>query len=249
MSAELGALWHASDSAREFRKKLEEAGYVLARGDRRVFVVIDRAGNAHSLARRLGIRSRELRGKMGGLPLDVLPSVAEARQGLEQHTDQRAGQTALHARYRAAATEIAGPVFAKRRAATARRGRAARTPMASAIGWVNMATHAPGPIMRQTAERFTKPKGNRYRMACAIIVAEYASKIAAAMHDMRPEQLDAALARLRAEREAALDALARAEHGQGHRAGGRVVTKRRRRRRRTPGGRAVRLYRRRLTSR
>jgi hypothetical protein len=245
VSAELGALWHASETAEAFRKKLEEAGYTLARGDRRVFVVIDRAGNAHSLARRLGIRSQELRARLAGLPLDALPSVAEARERL----GQRAGQTALHARYRATASEIAAPRVARRRAATARPGRAARSRIASAIGWINMPAHAPGPIVRRVAPRFTKPSGSRYRVACAIILAEYASKIAAAMHDMLPDELDAALARLRAEREAALDALGRAEHGLSYRAGPRALTKRRRRWRRTPYWRALRMYRRRLTSR
>jgi hypothetical protein len=245
MRAQLGALWHASQTGQAFRKKLEEAGYALVRGDRRVFVVIDQAGNAHSLARRLGIRSKELRTRLGGLSLDTLPSVAEARQRL----GQRAGHAALHARYHGAATEIAAPNLAPRNAATARPARSARAGIASAIGWINMPAHAPGPIVRQTAKRFTKPGGNRYRVACAIILAEFASKIAAAIHDMRPDELDAALARLRVEQEAALDALARIEPGQAAGAGTRVASRTRRKRRRMPSSRALRMVRRRLTAR
>jgi Relaxase/Mobilisation nuclease domain len=84
VSAELAALWRGSSDAARFKRKLEEAGYILARGDRRVFVVIDRAGNAHSLARRLGMPTRDLRTRLGTVDLDVLPSVNDARAALSQ---------------------------------------------------------------------------------------------------------------------------------------------------------------------
>jgi len=46
-------LWQATDSGKAFAAALESQGWMLARGDKRDFVVIDRAGEAHSLARRI----------------------------------------------------------------------------------------------------------------------------------------------------------------------------------------------------
>jgi hypothetical protein len=42
VTAEITALWKNATVAEQFREDLARAGYVLARGDRRVFVVIDR---------------------------------------------------------------------------------------------------------------------------------------------------------------------------------------------------------------
>lgn len=53
MKAELTELWQQTDSGKAFVAAVEERGYVVAKGDRRDFVVIDQAGNSHSLARRL----------------------------------------------------------------------------------------------------------------------------------------------------------------------------------------------------
>lgn len=52
-AAELTALWDATADGTAFRECLSAAGYTLARGDRRVFVVVDRHGEVHSLARRI----------------------------------------------------------------------------------------------------------------------------------------------------------------------------------------------------
>jgi hypothetical protein len=48
MKAELTALWQQTDSGKAFAAALEARGYVLARGDRRDFCVIDHAGTAPS---------------------------------------------------------------------------------------------------------------------------------------------------------------------------------------------------------
>lgn len=85
MKAELTDLWKSSDNGQAFAAALVERGYVLARGDRRDFCVMDSAGTAHSLARRLdGVKAAEVRAFMGDIDRDKLPSVAEAR------TEQRA---------------------------------------------------------------------------------------------------------------------------------------------------------------
>ena len=74
------AAWERADNGQSFKAALEASGdYVLARGDRRDFVIIDRAGDDHSLARRLGVKAAEIRARMADLDPAILPSVAEAK--------------------------------------------------------------------------------------------------------------------------------------------------------------------------
>jgi hypothetical protein len=78
--AEVTAAFQASDGAEAFRSALEDKGYLLAQGDRRDFVIVDRAGGIHSLARRIdGIRAADLREFMAPIDRDRLPSAEEAR--------------------------------------------------------------------------------------------------------------------------------------------------------------------------
>jgi hypothetical protein len=72
-------LWQRADNGQSFKAALESQGYVLARGDRRDFVVIDRGGDDHSLARRLGVKAAKLRERMADIDRADLPSVAEAK--------------------------------------------------------------------------------------------------------------------------------------------------------------------------
>ena len=75
------ALWQASDSGAAFRAALEENGYILCRGDRRDFVIVDPAGDDHSLARRIaGVRAADVRGRMKEIDLGALPSVEQGRE-------------------------------------------------------------------------------------------------------------------------------------------------------------------------
>jgi hypothetical protein len=77
-------LFRDSDSAESFRAALEDNGYRLATGDRRDFVIVDRAGGIHSLARRIdGVKAVELREFMSGLSQDSLQSAREANAALQ----------------------------------------------------------------------------------------------------------------------------------------------------------------------
>lgn len=79
MKAELSALWREADSGQAFAAALEERGYILAQGDRRDFCVIDHAGTAHSLARRLdGVKAAEVRERMADIERESLPTVTQA---------------------------------------------------------------------------------------------------------------------------------------------------------------------------
>ena len=46
-------LWQESDSGKALRAALQDAGYILARGNSRSFVIVDEAGDTHSLARQI----------------------------------------------------------------------------------------------------------------------------------------------------------------------------------------------------
>ena len=74
-------LWRGTDSGRAFADALWNAGFVLARGDRRDFVVIDPAGGTHSLSRRVeGANAKDMRARMADIDASRLPSVAGAKE-------------------------------------------------------------------------------------------------------------------------------------------------------------------------
>ena len=89
---EITALWQRADNGQAFKAGLEASGYILAKGDRRDFVLIDPRGDDHSLARRLGVKAAELRERMKDVDRTALPSVAEAK------TRQNVRQAAREAR-------------------------------------------------------------------------------------------------------------------------------------------------------
>jgi hypothetical protein len=87
VQAELTALWQEADSGLAFKAALEEAGYILARGDRRDFVIIDQAGSDHSITRRTGAKAAAVRDRMADVDRTGLPTVAEARALARQSAD------------------------------------------------------------------------------------------------------------------------------------------------------------------
>ncbi|MDE2133320.1 MAG: relaxase/mobilization nuclease domain-containing protein [Alphaproteobacteria bacterium] len=89
--ATLTAAFKKSRDAEHFKRQIEEQNLVLAKGDRRDFVVVDRAGGIHSLARRIdGIRAADLREFMDIIDRETLPTAEEARQtALERERERR----------------------------------------------------------------------------------------------------------------------------------------------------------------
>jgi hypothetical protein len=73
-------MWRRTDNGPSFAVALSQAGFVLARGDRRDFVVIDPKGGTHSLARRVeGATAKDIRARMVGVDPAQLPSVPQAK--------------------------------------------------------------------------------------------------------------------------------------------------------------------------
>src|SRR5690606_14944337 len=74
------ACYQSADTADAFAFALEAAGFMLARGDKRSFVVVDIAGDVHSLARQIdGAKTKDVKKKLEGLALSLLPPAAKAK--------------------------------------------------------------------------------------------------------------------------------------------------------------------------
>jgi hypothetical protein len=78
------ALYRQSDSGQALQQALEERGLLLAKGDRRDFVIVDENSQVYSLARQIkGVTAKDLRAFMADLDRDALPD-AEAAKALQQ---------------------------------------------------------------------------------------------------------------------------------------------------------------------
>lgn len=113
--------WSQSDGRKALAAALLERGFILAKGDRRGHVAIDHMGEVYALARWVGVRTKEVKDRLG-LP-DDLPSVEEAkdqfRKVLSPKLDQfRQDQKQAHAEDRQA--------FKAQKAVMVREHRAAR---------------------------------------------------------------------------------------------------------------------------
>jgi hypothetical protein len=79
--AEITAAYEASDTAEAFTTALEQKGYILARGDQRALVVVDRFANPHSLTRHIkGHKPSVVKKKLAALDPERLPSVDQAKE-------------------------------------------------------------------------------------------------------------------------------------------------------------------------
>ena len=73
---QITALRAAADTAQAFKGALEDAGFVLAKGDKRGFVLVDREGEVYSLSKQVqDIKGKEFKAFMSSLDPEKLPSV------------------------------------------------------------------------------------------------------------------------------------------------------------------------------
>ena len=73
------ALKAASDNGQAFKNAIEEAGYVLAQGDGRDFVLVTAQGSILSLGRELKMKADDIRAFMADVDHAALPTAAEAK--------------------------------------------------------------------------------------------------------------------------------------------------------------------------
>lgn len=79
------ALRAAADNAQAFKSALEDAGYVLAKGDKRGLVIVDEQGEVYSLSKQLtDIKGKDYKDFVAPLDPKYLPSVNEAKTEQER---------------------------------------------------------------------------------------------------------------------------------------------------------------------
>lgn len=90
LKAEVRTLFEASDTGPAFKAALEDAGFLLAQGDRRDFVVIDQHGSLVTLARVLPGKTAGVREFLQDVDRDALPTATEARIAQRDRQRERA---------------------------------------------------------------------------------------------------------------------------------------------------------------
>ncbi|HIG21752.1 MAG TPA: relaxase [Henriciella marina] len=83
--------WSRSDSAAAFKAALLDAGFAVARGDRRGFVAVDETDKPYSLSRWCGVKPRELAARLGNPK--SWPGIREARSSLSNKDIQQKRET------------------------------------------------------------------------------------------------------------------------------------------------------------
>ena len=103
--------WAQSDDLKSFAAAISEQGYRLAKGDRRVFVAVDLYGNVYSIPKWLGLKTREVKLKLGSP--EPLPTVEAATSDLKRRVSDRLLQFLAQAEERQT-EELAAPTAGKR---------------------------------------------------------------------------------------------------------------------------------------
>ena len=83
--AQITGIRKTCDDAQAFKNALEDAGYVLAKGDQRGFVIVDAAGEVYSLSKHVtDIKGKEFKAFMAGVDLEALPTAEQAKAAQEE---------------------------------------------------------------------------------------------------------------------------------------------------------------------
>jgi len=92
--ADIATCWKETGNGAAFVQALEAKGYYLARGDQRAFVVVDLHSEVHSLSRQLSgvAKSKEVKDRLAGYPLDKLPDVESAQAWAKKQRIEREKQ-------------------------------------------------------------------------------------------------------------------------------------------------------------
>lgn len=75
---QVAGLHAMADNGPAFKAALEDAGYILAKGDRG-YIVVDQKGGHSVLSRNVGLKKKEIEAFMAGVELDKLPTIEEAK--------------------------------------------------------------------------------------------------------------------------------------------------------------------------
>lgn len=84
---EITDAWQQTADGKAFMKALEQKGYALAEGAQRAYVVIDRYGEIHALARQIqGAKSRDVKERLRDVPLETLPAAQQVQNKVRAKT-------------------------------------------------------------------------------------------------------------------------------------------------------------------
>ncbi len=86
IKTELAQLWQQSENGQAFKAGLTQAGYTLARGDKKaIYMVVDPDGEAYDLRRSLpGVKKKDLDVRLSDDPAQALPAVSLVREQLDR---------------------------------------------------------------------------------------------------------------------------------------------------------------------
>ena len=108
--AQITALRAEADNGQAFKNALEEAGYILAKGERRALVIVDGEGEVFSLSRHVtDLKAKDLKSFMAGIDPELLPSAEEAKGLQQEHAKQAALARAEKQREEKARSEAPQP--------------------------------------------------------------------------------------------------------------------------------------------
>lgn len=110
LKATVQECWAASDDRASFATALERRGLYLAKGDRRAHVAVTYEGEVLSVARTVGVRTRDIAARLG--KPDDLRSVEETKRHIAETVAPRLGQLIANANQ--ARTEAMLPLIALR---------------------------------------------------------------------------------------------------------------------------------------
>lgn len=153
--------WDRSDCGRGFVAALDDKGLILARGDRRDFVVLDRAGGLHALGKRiLDANKSAIRERLADLDTNHVPTVEKARENLAVGPQRKPERLdTLRQQLAEVNREIYGPALdqLKHQLPEAERDYAQRDPVRDDIAWHDAVAKAA--IEKEKIERrFVEPK-------------------------------------------------------------------------------------------
>jgi hypothetical protein len=85
--------WRESRTGQELIAALERRGYLIAQGERRAYVIVDRAGEIHSLSRQIaGVKAAEIRARLAEYPAEKLPKAATAQEFARHRREEGRGK-------------------------------------------------------------------------------------------------------------------------------------------------------------
>lgn len=87
--AEVKAIAASLEAGADLRAALEDRGFLLCRGNKVAFLILDEVGKEHRLAQTLGVAVKDLPAMLGGLDPASLPTVGQAK---EQQQERKAEQ-------------------------------------------------------------------------------------------------------------------------------------------------------------